>query len=660
MDLQQEYRQSWQKFVNGEDVPSLPNPSILDSWRRCQHLNVSPWQKTVVAVLDAQTLAKIRNNNKLFMEVSMPALENLYQFVAGSGFTVALSDSNGYLLEVFGDESARDSALRGKWSPGACWSEMSAGNNLIGTAIHLDRPLSITGYEHYCLCSHKWAGAGAPIHDSDGNIIGVIALAGTIEKSHAHTLGMVVAAANAIEIQLAMKKAWHDCELANQHKNIIVNSIYEGLLVTDERGLICLANRRAQEILRLREERLLGIHINTLLSESFIKSMQYKTSREIIDQEEEFTTGESKIKCTVTCRQILKNGMPNGLVIVFNEIARAKKLVNKLYSSDARLTFNDIIGRDPNFLATLEMAKTFSATESNILLLGESGTGKDVFAQAIHNASVRRNGPFIPINCGAIPKELIGSELFGYSEGAFTGARKGGHLGKFELADGGTLFLDEIGEMPAEQQMVLLRVLEEKKVTRIGGRESIPVDVRIIAATNVDMTKEVKKGTFRQDLFYRLNIFTIKMIPLRERKGDIELLTEAFLVRLADKMGRPPVEVPDDVWALLLNYDWPGNVRELQNVLERAFVLASKGSLSRDLFSFSQSTDQPDETPVSHPPENLGNIVRSGLQNYEANMIKNILQQNSWNISKTSIALGVSRTTLYRKIGIYGINLPRQ
>jgi transcriptional regulator with PAS, ATPase and Fis domain len=349
------------------------------------------------------------------------------------------------------------------------------------------------------------------------------------------------------------------------------------------------------------------------------------------------------------------NNHSNGLVIVINEIARAKKLVNKLLTQNARFTFYDIIGKNSRFCMTLKIAKTVATRESNILLLGESGTGKDVFAQAIHNASPRRLGPFVAINCGAIPKELIGSELFGYSEGAFTGASKGGKMGKFELADGGTLFLDEIGEMPLEQQKALLRVLDERWVSRIGGQDVIPVDVRIIAATNKDLEQEVKKSTFRQDLFYRLNVFAIKMVPLRERKDDIKLLANSFMEKFDTRWSH--IEVPENVWQLLHNYDWPGNVRELQNILERALVLSDGHRLTLDLINLPQDSKPPYNSKHNFL-DNKQNPIINNLQHYEAEMLRDILQRNNWNISKTSIELGVSRTTLYRKIGVYDLRKP--
>ena len=215
---------------------------------------------------------------------------------------------------------------------------------------------------------------------------------------------------------------------------------------------------------------------------------------------------------------------------------------------------------------TIEVARMAARSSSNVLIEGESGTGKELFAQAIHNASKRSAGPFVAVNCGAIPRELIASELFGYSEGAFTGAKKGGNPGKFELADGGTLFLDEIGDMPLEQQVALLRVIQEKSVSRIGSNQVIPVDVRIICATNKNLLELMQTGRFRQDLYYRLNVINLRILPLRERKEDIPVLFQHFLQQMNQEGNQLSQQ---DVIEHLLSYDWPGNVRELQNVVER-------------------------------------------------------------------------------------------
>jgi transcriptional regulator with PAS, ATPase and Fis domain len=281
-----------------------------------------------------------------------------------------------------------------------------------------------------------------------------------------------------------------------------------------------------------------------------------------------------------------------------------------------------------------------------VLLLGESGTGKDILAQAIHNASPRRDGPYVAINCAAIPRDLIASELFGYAEGAFTGSRRGGSQGKFEMADGGTIFLDEIAETPLEIQAVLLRVIEDKSVVRIGSNQIRTVDVRIICATNKDLIEEVGRGNFRKDLYYRLNVFNIHLPPVRERKDDIPLLVDAFVKKCASALGKTITGVDEKAMEIFLRYSWPGNVRELQNVVERMVNYASSERLTSSLI----------------PPEIAG-IDRSSHRHVdlvspeetEKNLIRHML---ALKFSKVRIAeeLNISRATLFRKMKKHRLN----
>jgi transcriptional regulator with PAS, ATPase and Fis domain len=309
-----------------------------------------------------------------------------------------------------------------------------------------------------------------------------------------------------------------------------------------------------------------------------------------------------------------------------------------MIGAKAKFKFDDLIGHEMKFLETIEMAKLISLSGSNVLLLGESGTGKDIFAQAIHNESNRSNGPYVAINCAAIPRDLISSELFGYSDGAFTGSKRGGSQGKFELADGGTLFLDEIGEMPLELQAILLRVIEDKSITRIGGDRITSVDVRIITATNKDLKEEIRNKKFREDLYYRFSVFALKMVPLRERKEDIPILALYFAKKIGNAINKKIVKINDDVIARLKEYSWPGNIRELQNVIERMIYIAKGSMLTLDLL--------PQEITMQNYTRRSNNELPES-NNHTSELILSMMQSY---IPKTKIAdkLGVSRSTLYR------------
>ncbi|NLV22365.1 MAG: sigma 54-interacting transcriptional regulator, partial [Syntrophomonadaceae bacterium] len=278
--------------------------------------------------------------------------------------------------------------------------------------------------------------------------------------------------------------------------------------------------------------------------------------------------------------------------------------------------------------------------------LGESGTGKDIIAQAMHNASPRKNNSFLAINCAALPRDLIASELFGYEDGAFTGARKGGNVGKFELADQGTIFLDEIGDMPLDLQASLLRVLEEKKVMRLGGGKLVSVNVRVIAATNKDLETEIERNRFRRDLFYRLGVIKITIPPLRERPADIMPLAENFLKKTCRRFNRPLMSLSPEVIETFMNYDWPGNVREMQNVIEGSTQLAANNEITYDLVSqyITPKTSGP-------PPDTETQTVAV----VEKQLILDCLAKYKYNKTEVAKALGISRRTLYRRLSEYEI-----
>jgi len=310
---------------------------------------------------------------------------------------------------------------------------------------------------------------------------------------------------------------------------------------------------------------------------------------------------------------------------------------------------------------TIEKARSCSRGNSIVLLTGESGTGKELFAQSIHNASPRNHGPFIAVNCGAIPRDLVQSELFGYADGAYTGARSGGAPGKFELADGGTLLLDEIGEMPLEAQASLLRVLQESEVVRIGSAKPIKLNVRVIAATNCDLVKMVEMSSFRRDLYYRLNVISLNVSPLRERKIDIRKLVYFFAGRICNNLKRISPEFSPEALDLLTSYHWPGNVRELENIIERVINLVSGLTIDVD--------DLPDElvhsgnhvTSIIDSNNRIGKVSISrsnvSLESQEKKHIIYVMAINNGNIRKTSQELGISRPSLYNKLKKWEIDI---
>ena len=644
---------AWDLFVNGKVVDSSlkTTEEVYSGWKRSQDYKVNPYQKFVSNVLSEHELLSIKKDNELFLSISRPTLENLFSFVYGSGFNVAISSKDGVLLEVFGDNSSVESSKKGNWTPGADWSETSIGNNGIGTSIYLKKPIFIIGYEHYCRCCHYWASAAAPIFDSTRKVIGSIALCGPFEKIHKHTLGMIVAAAHDIEMQIIILNALKEREVFIEYQKILLNAIDEGVIGLDMNGNIMFCNQKTHDILKIKEGTLIGKNIDSLINcrnnnKPLSNVFETSVNKEII-----FTINGHYIKCICSIQKI----KDDGFIIMLSDYDYAIQAANKLISMNPNWTFNIMIGKNKKHLEMVNIAKKASHTDKSVLILGESGTGKDVFAKCIHNESYRKDSRYVAINCGAIPRNLIESELFGYADGAFTGAKKGGNIGKFEIANGGTIFLDEIGEMPLEQQVVLLRVLEESSFSRVGSSDKIPLNVRIIAATNKNIIEEVYSHRFRLDLFYRLNIFTINTIPLRERKDDIEELSNSFLQRLANKSGNTFTKLSKDILSIFMEYDWPGNIRELQNVLERAYALSTNGRVTSQMINLGTSHNNSFSFKKSNDKNENSHRINATVDDYKAITIKAELEKNKWNITKTCNSLNISRPTMYRWLKKYNI-----
>lgn len=336
----------------------------------------------------------------------------------------------------------------------------------------------------------------------------------------------------------------------------------------------------------------------------------------------------------------------------YSELQFYKEEYNKI--SMNQYSFEGIVGKSKNFLGTKKAAMKAAKNSFSVLLTGETGTGKEVFARAIHNKSDRKNKPMVSINCGAIPSELLESELFGYESGSFTGAKKCGKDGKFIQANGGTIFLDEIGDMPLNMQVKILRVLQEKEVERIGATTPIPVDIRVIAATRRNLAQMIKDGEFREDLYYRLNVINIEMIPLRERKEDILAFADYFLNKI-NMEYRTAVTLSNEVKICFQNYSWPGNVRELDNIIKSAYA-------SCDEFII-QLTDLPakmvSNQKINGVPQPEDKMLKNMVDNYESSIIKEVLEKHDWNCQSAAIELGIHRSLLYKKMDKFGIKIKR-
>lgn len=638
-----ELTQRWKELHINPELRSQLRTEIRDSWERSIHYGVDPWMRENPYICTAAELKRAQENSRYFIETALPVMKSLYEFVAGTGFVVALFDANVCVLKVIGDDESLAWAEQARFVEGSLWEEKLVGTNGGSLAIDLAEPISVFGYEHFCLFSHVAASSCAPVIDQ-GRIIGGLAMVAPVNRVSNHTLGMVVASVKHIESKMTLERT-------TRYNQVLMESMSDGVLAVDPNGIITYINEVGSKILGCSGRKIMGTSICHLLANHsdnhyFINTISQ--GRSVTDETFVLDLGKGKIKCNVTCNPISDpDSGHQGTLVILCESHRMNCLVRNWIGTGANMTFDDIIGTDPAFKKTIKTAQSAASSSSNILLLGESGTGKDIIAQAMHNASPRGNHPFVAINCAALPRELIASELFGYEEGAFTGAKKGGNIGKFELADQGTIFLDEIGDMPLDLQASLLRVIEEKSIIRLGGTKTIPVNVRIIAATNKDLENEVKRGRFRRDLFYRLGVIKIAIPPLRERPDDIILLAHHLCKKIGERLGKPNMTLSPEAVEAFLNHDWPGNVREMQNVLESAIQLATGQEITLDLV---QDCMMFSSIPVQPPGEHLTEISEM-----EKQMIKQYLVKFRHNKTKTAEALGISRQTLYRRLKEYNL-----
>ncbi|MEQ2527449.1 sigma 54-interacting transcriptional regulator [Bacillaceae bacterium CLA-AA-H227] len=621
-----------------------PNADFLSmiqrSWDRSRSYNVNPDVKKG-KVYETRKQQSVQENAEL-ISTCLPLMKDIYQLVMGTGFIVVLCDAEGLLLKTIGDEDTLRKAEEMSFVEGADWSEEAVGTNAIGTCIKEGVPIQVFHQQHFMKSCQEWTCSASPIFGVDGTLLGVLNMSGTYEKVHRHTLGMVVSTAKAVESLLNLQEKIKRNELMQSYLEAMTNSLTSGIILVNQLGEIIQVNKTMLDMIHLKGENLIDRKIDFVFDNKlFIERLNVIKDREI----------HLKIKDGQYSKQVLLNSRPVfqgetliGSLLMFQEIQKVRRLVNQFTGNQASVTFKEIIGESKVFLQSIKEAKAASNSPSNVLLLGESGTGKDLFAQAIHNESERRTMPFVAINCGAIPRELLGSELFGYAEGAFTGARRGGNSGKFELADGGTLFLDEIGEMSLDMQVLLLRVLQNREISRIGDHKVIPVNVRIIAATNKNLKEEVLKGNFREDLYFRLNVLPIQIPSLREREEDISLLTSHFLKLYQQRIPRKIDTISDSFMKAIQNYRWPGNVRELQNVIERAINRSTSSELTIE--SLPKEIKEPFEnTPSMEKIKTKDSIQKQALLE--------VLLSVDFNYSKAAKKLNISRSTLYRRLERY-------
>ncbi len=632
----------------GECAGISISQEVRASWQRSERYQVNPYKTCCDVVLTDIELGLRKTGNRTLLTHAIAMMSNLREYTEGSGYLFSLSDNRGYILARTGDREALEYANGINLIEGSDWSERVMGTTSGVVAAIERKPMQLIGYEYWCNLTPFVISSSCPIFDPEDKLIGVLTVGGPYHPINRHTLGMVVAASRALERQIALQNAFEHSEMESLYKTTIMESMSDGVMALDRQGRVMVMNKLAAHNLGVDSVTTLNRTLRELMppnNEPFFAAISdHKEQSRLL----EIQRKHDRIKLNVSCTPLVsKNNKILGTVVILQPIQKYKRMIEKVSGTRATITFADIIGQNNELNYALRLAEIAAKSDSNVLLLGESGVGKEMFAQAIHNASRRCEEPFFAINCAALPRELISSELFGYEEGAFTGARKGGNPGKFELADQGTLFLDEIGEMPLDLQGSLLRFLEEGKIMRLGGREVMQVNVRVIAASNKKLKDEVMKGHFRLDLYYRLKVIDIEIPPLRERKDDIPGLAEHFIKIIGPKLDKKISGVDPEAMEVLITYNWPGNVRELNNVLERAVNIESGNVLTLDALPADLRRDT-----IKSPVPRRKDLNTDAI---EKQMIINALQKNHGNRELAAKELGMSRATIFRKLKKYSI-----
>lgn len=432
----------------------------------------------------------------------------------------------------------------------------------------------------------------------------------------------------------------------------LLESTSEGILIINEELEVTHGNNMALKILGLTNNMVINKNVinifnyEELLNKSLIEGQSFR------NEDCTFNVLGNKVRCVTNIVPISDSFKINGLVIAFRDTRHIHRMVNNVVGYKANYTFEDIITKNQGMKKIIQYSKKASNADCNILLEGRSGTGKEIFAQAIHNYSKRQKGPFVAVNCAAIPRELVESELFGYEKGAFTGASKGGYPGKFELADGGTIFLDEIGELPLDIQSKLLRVLDNHKIVRVGSTFEKNIDVRVIAATNRNLMDEVENKNFRYDLYYRINVIGIGLMDLKDRNEDIELLVDHFMNKLNSKNPNNVKYIDRNLVEKFKTYNWDGNIRELRNVIEKAYYLSDVNRINEKCI---ESIIRGKSRVLDNSLETINKEEIIPLKVAEEKAIRKAIMYCKGSAEEAAKMLGISRATIYRKISKYGI-----
>ncbi|WP_137920484.1 sigma-54-dependent Fis family transcriptional regulator [Hydrogenophaga sp. 2FB] len=653
---------------SGPDGNAPPDP-IGQAHRRSQAYGIGATDAPDFSSPGVGLLNDVREENRFLFQHAAPVMETLYDQIVNTHSMVLLTSAKGLVLHSLGDTDFLEKASQVALTPGMDWSEKNKGTNAIGTALSEEEALTVHGSQHYMDANKFLTCSCSPIFDPYGQVIGALDVTGDHRSYHQHTLALVRMSAQMIENHMFADIFPKAIRIHFHTRSEFLGTLVEGIAVFSPEGRFLSANRSAQfqfglpfSALKAHTfSSLFGLPISALC-DLFSGSMP--TPKQLCMHNGVSVWCRVKIKAT----NPWSGGKPTGAA---PETAAPAATAEPLKPTGRKMQFSSLQyldTGDPQVSTVIHKLRRVSGRDIPVMILGETGTGKDLLAQAIHGDSTRSAQPFVSVNCASIPDTLIESELFGYEEGAFTGARKKGSIGKILQAHGGTLFLDEIGDMPKHLQARLLRVLQDRKVSPLGAGKEVEVDVTVISATHKNLKDMIARGDFREDLYYRLNGLVVRLPALRERT-DFELVVHKILQALCDQGQH--VGISPNVMALFKRYQWPGNFRQLHNLLRTAVVMVGNDGVIDvahlpddflDELEHSQTPDGVDGALVDGfgpaasieplPPQPLSEVAPGDgqrLQDVALSAMAQMLRLHKGNVSAAAKALGVSRNTIYRK-----------
>lgn len=627
-------------LINGNVQQGTIAEAIERSWRRCLANGVNTHSPASLEVVTAQELALKREQNSQLLMLARPEMETLNEQIAHTRNIVILTDDEGVILHSLGGHHFLKEEQRIALSAGASWHEDHRGTNAIGTVLVEQAALTVQGAEHFMAQHHSLSCSAVPIFGPENQLVATLDVSNDFNMSQQHTLALVKMSAQMIENRLFLASYKSDVVLHFHARPEFIGTLWEGVAMFTESGQLVATNRSGR----------FQLSLNSQYSDF---NRGYAKSQADFGQLFDISLASLLRQVGGTDRLTVPLRLNNGARIYVQVELLHKK--HQLSSSASRVVKRTSAANlellnsgDAKVERAILQIKQVLSRDIPILIQGETGVGKELFARAIHEASEQNNGPWVAVNCAALPEGLIEAELFGYEEGAFTGAKRKGSSGKIEQANGGTLFLDEIGDMPLSLQARLLRVLQERTVTPLGSSKSIPVNFSLISATNQKLKESVESGEFRSDLYYRINGLSVALPPLRERSDLLALINVILHIEQAGK-----VEITPEVIEIFKTHSWPGNIRQLHNVLRTALALADGAPIGEQHLT----QDFIDEMKVSVETAQQPGVVTKALalDDVMTNAIRSAMQSQSGNISAVARQLGISRNTLYRKLKAMGL-----